>query len=93
MTMLRWAMGVNGLGYRRNEDILEEARVELIAMAVRKRRLEWFMNIRRRDETENIRAVVEMKLERNRQEENRCCDGEHSQKGHESLEHRGGMGL
>ena len=55
MAMLRWAMGVNVLGYRRNEDILDEARVELIVMVMK-----------RRDETENIRAVVEMKLERNR---------------------------
>ena len=65
MTMLRWAMGVNVLGYRRNES-LEEARVELIAMATRRRRLEWFRKIRRRYETENIRAVVERKLAGNR---------------------------
>ena len=27
------------------------------------RRLEWFGHVKRRDETENIRAVVEMKME------------------------------
>ena len=42
-------------------EILEEAKVELIAMVMR--RLEWFGHVKRRDETENIRAVVEMKME------------------------------
>ena len=43
----------------RNEEILEE----LIVKAMRRRRLEWFGHVKRRDETENIRAVVEMKME------------------------------
>ena len=43
----------------RNEEILEEAREELIAMVMR--RLGWFGHVKRRDETENIRAVVEIK--------------------------------
>ena len=34
-----------------------------IAMVMRRRRLEWFGHVKRRDETENIRAVVEMKIE------------------------------
>ena len=54
--MVRWAMGVSLLEHRRNEEILEEAKVE--AMAMRLRRLEWFGHVKRRDETENIRAVV-----------------------------------
>ena len=40
MRMLRWAMGVSLLGHRRNEEILGEGGVELIAMVMR--RLEWF---------------------------------------------------
>ena len=48
----------------RNEEILEEAGEELIAMVMRRRRLEWFGHVKRRDETENTRAVVEMKIER-----------------------------
>ena len=32
-------------------------------MAMRRRRLEWFGHVKRRDETENIRAVAEMKME------------------------------
>ena len=42
-------------------EILEEAMMEPIAMVMR--RLEWFEHVKRRDETENIRAVVEMKME------------------------------
>ena len=48
----------------RNEEILKEAGEELIAMVMRRRRLEWFGHVKRRDETENTRAVVEMKIER-----------------------------
>ena len=58
MRMVRWAMWVSLLEHRRNEEILEEA----ISMVMR-RRLEWFGHVTRRDETENIRAVVEMKME------------------------------
>ena len=61
MRMVRWAMGVSLLEHRRNEDILEEAKVEPIAMVMIWRRLEWCGHVRRRDETKNIRAVVEMK--------------------------------
>ena len=62
MRMVRWAMGVG----RRNEEILEKAKVELVAAVMRRRRVEWFGHARRRDETENMRAVVEMKMEGNR---------------------------
>ena len=56
-------MGASLLDHRRNEDILEEARVVPIAMVMRRRRREWFGHVKRRDETENIRAVAEMKME------------------------------
>ena len=56
-------MGVSLLEHRRNEEILEEAKMEPIAMVMRRRRLEWFGQVKRRDESENIRAVVEMKME------------------------------
>ena len=54
MRMVRLAMGVSQLEYQRNEEILEEARVEPIAMVMRWRRLEWFGHVKRRDETVNI---------------------------------------
>ena len=63
MRMVRWAMGVSLLEHRRNEEILEEAKVDAIAKAMERRRLEWFGHVKRRGETENIRAVAEMKME------------------------------
>ena len=55
-------MGVSILVHRRDEEILEKAMVEPIAM-VRGRRLEWFGQVNTRDETENISAVAEIKME------------------------------
>ena len=46
------------LEHRRNEEILEEARVELIAMVMRRRSLEWFGYVKRSDETENISCGI-----------------------------------
>ena len=37
--------------------------VNCIATVMRRIRLEWFGHVKRRDETENSRAVVEMKME------------------------------
>ena len=54
------------LEHRRNEEILEEAKMEAIATVMRRRRLEWFGHVKRRGETENIRAVAEMKMEEKR---------------------------
>ncbi len=66
MRMVLWAMGVSLLEHRRNEEILEEAKMEAIATVMRRRKLEWFGHVKIRDETENIRAVVEMKMEEKR---------------------------
>ena len=52
-------MGVRLLEHRRNEEILEEANVEAIAVVVRRWRLEWYEHVKKRDETENVRAVIE----------------------------------
>ena len=57
---------MNLLEHRRNDEILEEANVEPIATVMRRRRMKWFGHFKRRDETENIRAAVEMKTEGNR---------------------------
>ena len=54
--------GVSLLEQRMYEEILQEAKEEQIATVMRRRRLEWFGHVKRRDETENIRAVVEMKM-------------------------------
>ena len=63
MRMVRWVMWVSLLEHRRNEDILEEAQVEQIATVMRRRRLEWFGHVKRKYETENIRVVIEMKMQ------------------------------
>ena len=48
-------MGNGGLlQHRRNEEIVEEVKVGPIAMVMRRRRLEWFGHVKRRDEPENI---------------------------------------
>ena len=76
--MVRWVMGVSLLEHRRNEEILEEAKVEAIATAMRRRRLEWFGHIKRRGETEDIRAVAEMKTGGgggSTLKEDQSCDG------------------
>ena len=62
----RWAMEVSLLEQWRNEVILEEAMVEPIVMGKRMRRLDWSGHIKRRYETENIKSVVEMKMEEKR---------------------------
>ena len=53
-----------------------------------RRRLEWFGHVKRRDETENIRAVAEIKMKR----KTKVAVVRYSQKGPESLENQGGMG-
>ena len=59
MRIVQWGL----LEHRINYEILEEATMQPKAMVMRRRRPEWFGHVKRRDETENIRAVVEMKTE------------------------------
>ena len=49
--------------------------MEAIATVMRRRRLEWFGHIKRRGETENIRAVAELKMEGKRPREDQSCGG------------------
>ena len=58
---------------------------------VMRRRLEWFVHGKRRDETENIRAVAEMKLEGKRPRGRPKLRWKETVRRHESLEHQGGM--
>ena len=79
------------LEHWRNEEILEETRVEPIVLVMR--RLEWFGHVKRTDETENIRAVVRNEdggdaLQRKTQVEM----GGYCQKRYETVEDQGGMG-
>ena len=72
---------------------MEEAKVEQIAMVMRRRRLEWFRHMETREETINIRAVAKMKMVR------KILKGiprlrwrDSCQTGHESQEVQEGMG-
>ena len=49
--------------------------MEPIATVMRRRRLERFGHVKRRDETENIRAVAEMKMEGKSPRERQSCGG------------------
>ena len=91
--MVRWAMRVSLLEHRRNEESFEEAKVEPIATVMRRGRMEWFGQVKGRDETENIRAVAEMKMEGKRPRGRPTFVVErYGQKGPESVENHGGMG-
>ena len=63
--MVQWGggAGVSLLDHRLNDEILEEANVELTAMGMRRKRLEWFGHGKGRAETGGIRAVVDMKTD------------------------------
>ena len=74
MRMVRWAMGVSLLEHRINKKILEEARVAPIAMVMRRRMLEWFGYIDRRNETEKFEQL-EGKRTRGRQKLSRILSG------------------
>ena len=65
----KWrALGVNLLDHRRNEEILEEARVVLIAMIMRRRRLEWFSHVK---EEMKQKTSEQRERERDKREEER----------------------
>ena len=66
MRMLRYCMGISLEEHRRNEEITSEAKIMLIRNVMRKRRLEWFGHVSRRERDEDIRRVYEMRLEGSR---------------------------
>ena len=59
VTAVWCAMGVSLLEQRRNEEILEEAKVEPMTLVTRRRRIEWFGHMKRNQATENMRAVAD----------------------------------
>ena len=86
-------MGVSVLKHWRNEEILEEARVEPIAMVMRRRSREWFEHVKRRDETENTRAVVGMKMDGKRPRGRPRLRWKDTVRRHGRVEDQGRMGL
>ena len=66
MRMLRYCMGISLEEHCRNEDITSEAKIMPIRDVMRKRRLEWFGHVSRRERDEDIRRVYEMRVEGSR---------------------------
>ena len=63
MRMLRYIHNVNWEDHVRNEDIRKEAKVKPISVSMRKRRLQWFGHVYRREEDEDIRKVADLKVD------------------------------
>ena len=81
------AMGVSMLEHRIHRE--DEARLEPIAMIMRRRRLEWYGHFTIRHGTEKIRAIVEMKMEGKRPRGRPKLRGKDTIR--RGLEHQGGM--
>ena len=59
-------MGISLEEHRRNEEITAEANIMPIRDVMRKKRLEWYGHVCRRESDEDIRRVYEMKVEGSR---------------------------
>ena len=57
--MVRYCLGISLEEHRRNEDILQEAKVVPIKDLMRRKRMQWFGHVQRRDSQEDIRKVCE----------------------------------
>jgi len=66
MRMLRHIYNINWEDYVTNDKIREEAKIAAIAIGMRRRPLQWYGNVRRRDRKEIIIMVTEIKIQRNR---------------------------
>jgi len=58
--------GINWEDHVRNEDIRSKAKVKPVSRHMRKRRLQWYGHVQRRDSEEDIRYVTELKIVRKR---------------------------
>ena len=63
MRMLRYCLGISLEEHRTNESIREEANVMAIADLMKRRRLEWFGHVCRREEDVDIRRAYDMKIQ------------------------------
>ena len=63
MRMLRHIYNVDWEDHITNDSIREEAKIEAIAIGMRRRRLQWYGHVRRRDREEDIRMVAEMRIQ------------------------------
>ena len=55
--MLRYCMGISLEDYKRNEEITAEAGVMPIKDLMRRKRMQWYGHVRRRESEDDIRSV------------------------------------
>ena len=63
MRMMRHIHNICYEDHISNEEIRERAKLEAISVSMRRRRLQWFGQVRRRDREEDIRMVAEMRVQ------------------------------
>jgi len=66
MRMLQHIYNIDWEDHVTNDNIREEAKLEAIVINMRRRPLQWYGQVRRRDREEDIIMVAEMKLQRKR---------------------------
>jgi hypothetical protein len=62
MRMLRHIHSIKWEDHVTNDNIRQRANLEPIAVSMRKRRLQWYGHVRRRDKEDDIRSVAEMRV-------------------------------
>jgi hypothetical protein len=63
MKMLRYIHGISLEEHRRNEEIREQAGVEAISTLMRRRRLQWYGHVCRREDQDDIKRVTNIKVD------------------------------
>ena len=63
MRILRYIHNISWEDHVTNDSIREMAKLEAIAVSMRRRRLQWFGHVRRRGREEDIRMVAEMRVQ------------------------------
>jgi len=66
MRMLQHIYNINLEDHVTNDNIKKEAKIEAIAIGMRRRPLQWYGHVRRRDREKDIIMVAEMKIQRKR---------------------------
>ena len=62
MRMLRYIQSISLEEHKRNEEIRKQAGVEAISVVMRKRRLQWYGHVCRREEREDIKRVCNIRV-------------------------------
>jgi len=62
MQMLRHIHGINWEDHVRIENIKSKAKIKPVSRNMRKRKLQWYGHVKRRDSKEDIRYVTDLKI-------------------------------